>query len=140
MNDNNVLATLNRAFIRVYRSFGQYLYEAYPTLDIGADTIRSLWQRQADDARRLGEYIGERQGSVVTGTFPIDYADLHFLNASGVVADWICQQRKLIEQLKADRAALGDRNDPGVAILDEIIDHERESLARLQSLAAPSDS
>lgn len=141
MSSLEVIAILNRAFIRVYRSFGQYLRDAVVVFDIGEQaTFRDLIERQRHDANRLGTYIADQRGSVDTGGYPMDFGDLHFLNASRIVADWQLCQEQLVRELAADRAELGNSADPGVAMLDEIIAHERETLAKLRQIrsAAPT--
>ena len=131
----DALAILNRAFVRVYRSFGQYLLWASPHWDAGADVIERVLLRQADDADRLGKWIASQYSSLVIGNFPAAYSDLHFLTSSRLLADWKAEQKKLIADLQSDRAALADfANEPGVQILDETIEHEKDTLAQLEKL------
>lgn len=140
MTDSEVLALLNRAFVRVYRSYGQYVREAAPVFDVGQDTIESILDRQAADAERLGEYIVREQGNIYPGHYPTELGDFHFLNTSRLLGDWVDSQRELVAGLESDLSRLRDADGEGVEILREIEKHEREHLQRLielQKIPAP---
>lgn len=138
MSQPDTLTVLNQAFVRIYRSFGQYLREACIEFDVGEETVRELLQREANDAERLGTAIGARQGSVYTGTYPIEFGDLHFLNSSCILTDWLGHQRQLVEDLHSERSTMGEVDDPTVALLDEIIANERDALAKIEALQQPA--
>lgn len=134
MTDRASLAVLNQAFVRIYRSMGQYLREAAATtFDVGESEIRTIWEEEANDAQRLGRYLAEHQGRVYPGVYPSAFGDLHYLNASRLLPDWAAAQTRLIEDLQALHAHIPP-DDPGGPILGEIIEHERDHLARLRAV------
>ena len=135
MSDPGTLAVLNQSFVRVYRSFGQYMQEAWPTFDVGEATIKSIIDRQATDAERLGKYLIGEQGTLYTGNYSLDFGDLHFLNSSRLLADWTIAQEQLVADLEADRARI-TTEDPGTQILEGIISNEKDHLAQLSELRA----
>lgn len=136
MTDAEAFAILNHAFVRVYRSFGQYLREASLDFDVGQETIEAIWERQAADARRLGQWIVREQGSIYSGFYPIEYGDVHFLSSSHVLGDWIVEQEKLVAALDSDLERLASYDGPGVELLAEIAAHERAHLQRIRELHA----
>lgn len=136
MTDNELLAILSRAFLRVFRSFANYLREnAWPNWDFGEEEMRRIAERQGADAQRLGRYIADRQGSVYTGNYPAEYGELHFLNASWILTDWIKAQKGLVAELESDVSLLVGSADPGADMLRETLQHAREDLATLRDLA-----
>lgn len=141
MIDRRTVAVLNRAFVRLHRSLTQYLLrEAWPELDVGESELRAIAERQSKDVERLGRFIVEEAGSVYPGNYPTEYGDLHYLNASYVLSDWIASQEKLIKELDADVRELAGPFDAGSALLREILAHERENLGTLRRIAASLDA
>ena len=132
------LANLNRAFVRIYRSYGQYLLSAFPEFDSATVTVaQPLIARQTADVERLGRHLAREQGNVLLGNFPMEFGELHFLDASFLIPDWIEHQKRLIAELEADRSAgAGAEDSVGLALLDEALAHERDSLAQLEKLKA----
>lgn len=133
----NTLAILERAFTRVHRSLTQYVAESGAVYDVGEVEIRSMIARQKEDILRLGRYLMEQAGRIAPSNYPIEVGELNYLNVSYLLEDWIKQQKELLAGLAEDRAALFDATD-GVAIFDEIVQHERENLAVLEQLHAAS--
>ena len=134
MTEAEELAILNQAFVRTYRSYGQYLREAAPVFDVGQETIEAILDRQAADAERLGAFIVQRQGNLYPGFYPTELGDPHFLNSSFVLHDWIAAQEKLVSALEGDLARVEGAEGEGIAILTEIVQHKKEHLARLREL------
>jgi hypothetical protein len=122
------------SFVRLYRSFGQYVQEACPTFDMGEPTVRAVIDRQRADAERLGRLIAERTGSIYTGTYPTSFADVHYLNFSRILDDWISFERHLIADLEKDQAVLTELGDLEMALMEEVVGHERENLRQLELL------
>lgn len=135
MTETEELAILNQAFVRVYRSFGQYLREAAPVFDVGQDTIQAIIDRQYADAERLGTYVVQQQGNVYPGAYPIDLGEIHFLNSSYILREWIVAQEKYVKLLEGDLARVKCSESEGVALLTEIVKHEKEHLERLRELS-----
>lgn len=136
MTETEELAILNQAFVRVYRSFGQYLREAAPVFDVGEETIQAILDRQADDVERLGEYLVQEQGHVFPGAFPMEYSDLHFLKSSRLLQDWTAFQERHVQSLEGDLSRLEGSGSEGALLLTEIVKHEKEHLDRLRELSA----
>lgn len=132
MTEHERLTILNHAFVRIYRSFGQYLRLSYPSFDLSEKDILALVDRQAEDAQRLGKRIAERCGNVFTDTFPMEYNDMHYLNASRVLREWLPIQKSMVASLKDDLHRLG--NDVDAPLLREIVQHEDECLRQLEKL------
>ena len=137
------LVNLNRAFVRIYRSYGQYLHSASPEFDSAtAAVVGPLITRQASDAERLGRHLVREQGNVLLGNFPMEFGKLHFLDARFLIPDWIEHQKTLIAELETDRSAIdGAVDSAGLELLDEALTHERDSLTQLEKLkviATPS--
>lgn len=130
---------LEEAFHLVATSFSQYMTHAVPVFDIGEDVLPGLIARQRDDVNRLGRHLVATRGVADMGNFPLHYGDLHFLNTSYLLPQWRMSQELLIEQLERSRARAGaagvdDPDEVGLGILDDIIRHEKDTLASLKAL------
>lgn len=137
MNAVDGFEILNRCFIRIYRSFTQYMTEASPYFDIGdEETIRSWIRREADDATTLGQYIARMRGNVQLGQYPQDYGDFHFLSITRMLIDWVPFQERLVRDLEADAKELPPNLVEPHKLLSTIISHEKDLLSELKSLAS----
>ena len=136
MSQESAQAVLNDAFVGVYRSYGQYLGQAGPTFDVGEESIRQIIGTELALAETLGRHIVETYGSVQTGTFPTDLGHVDYLNSSRLVIDWLVAQQSLLDDLRSSRQTLGEADPQGGAILDEIIAHEADSLAKLKDISS----
>lgn len=132
--DRDAATILNHAFVRVFRAFGQYVREACVQFDVGALELGPLLERQHADAERLGTLVADRFGAVYTGTYPIEFGDIHFLNCSHILGDWIRWQERLVAGLEGDRNDLARLGDPDLGLVEEILGHERATLQTLTEL------
>jgi hypothetical protein len=138
--ERDAATILNHAFVRVFRAFGQYVREACVHFEVGADSLGPRLERQHADAERLGTLLADRFGAVYTGTYPIAFGDIHFLNCSYIVGDWIRWQQQLVAGLEADRNDLARLQDPDLGLVDEILTHERDTLQVLSQLNDPAQT
>ncbi|QDU60744.1 hypothetical protein Pan216_15940 [Planctomycetes bacterium Pan216] len=134
MSDEKQWAILNRAFIRLFRSFAYYMTESGPVFDIGEEPLKDLVDRQVADANEFGEFLFRQHGAVQTGSYPLDFGNFNFINTSRLVADWIDYQLLLVDGLQQDRNEIADPEGPGVALLDAIILRARDTLATLRRI------
>lgn len=136
MTDRAAQVILNRAFLRVYRSYGMYLREAWPAYDVGDEAvIQQIIDEENRDASRLGQHLTNHYGSADPGHYRMDIGDIHYINFSRILPEWIADQVKLVKGLETDLTALaGCADADGVALLNEILAHERSHLDRLQTM------
>lgn len=138
MNPNLRIAVLHRVFLALYRSFGQYIRDAGSFFDVGEPVVRELIERQRADAERLGRMLADETGSLHTGAYPTEFGDVHFLNFSRVLTDWLPEQRKLIAELESLRASVAGLADTSTGLIDDILAHERDCLSKLEAIATPT--
>lgn len=130
------LDILNRAFIRVHRSFGLYLVDAWPVYDVADErTIQQIQERQRADADRMAETLIRERGAVDVGLPRIEFGDVHFLNLSSIVPTWIAEQRALVAGLEADVRDLQPTVDRVSGMVEQVLAHERDHLKRIEALA-----
>lgn len=136
MKEAQAHAILNHAFVTIYRSYGMYLREAWPNFDIGDEAmVQRITDEEERDAARLGQYIFERCGDVNPGHVRMNIGDIHYINFSRILPEWVADQQKVLKSLEDDCAALTGGPDPdGLAILKEVLNHERAHLARLYTM------
>lgn len=134
MTTANAEQVLNRAFVRAHRSLGQYLRTtAWPRFDIGDEhALRTLVDKEARLTDKLAEYLIRQTGTVETGHYTLTYSDLHFLNFSRILPEWRKAQSALVEDLIQDRRDLGDAEPEAISHLDQLIQHEKNILAKLE--------
>ena len=137
MSANQATAAAQRIFLLLHRSFTQFLlHDAWPTFDVQGDAMLELAREQRRDADRLGEALVRAVGSVYVGQYPIQYGDLHFLNASRILVDWLAAERELVSRLEKEAAALAGSTDLLAQAARETVENEKGRLARLEAIAA----
>jgi hypothetical protein len=137
--DAPAMPMLNDAFVRLYRSFLQYLREGWAVFDAHEVIFDHLIDGQRDDADQLAKLIFDEQGHVHSGSFPKEYAYMHYCSVTQLLPDIVGFQRTLIAELTNDRAKLGNAGaatTPGVKLLDDIIRRQKDALTQLESLLA----
>jgi hypothetical protein len=137
-----VHAILNRAFVRIYRSFSQYMRYADPDYDVGANVLPDAIDREFQDAERLGRLIVDRFGPVNPGMMDPHCGALHFLSIRHLLPEWTSGQARLVNGLEEDRARLEQVGaEPDVIdLIDEILQHERDLLGLLREQAPAATS
>lgn len=136
MTSPAALAILGRVFTRVYRSFGQYLAVAWPVLDVDEEFYHTVIKDEKKLAEALGAHLYEQQGYVDPGNFPLQYGDVHYLNASRISRDWLGHQQLLVAALERDIAALpADTDARSRELCDQVLQRERETLAKLRDMS-----
>ena len=134
MNADSVQQRLASIFVRIHRSFSQFIHQSWPHPDLfGVERLRELVDREIDDARRLGKELVQQYGHVREGNFPPRYLDCFYLNLSRLLPDWIVEQRKLLAAVEADRDAIAAMGTTS-PLVDAIVHHERDLLAALEEL------
>lgn len=135
MIDAKTLDILQAVFIRLFRSYGQFLlHEAWPVFDVAEEPIRQVALEQREEATRLGELIVRETGTINTGQYPSRFGDLHYLNASRILLDWVPEQRALVAELEKDVSNFGSRDDVPARLVREILVREQEHLASLEQI------
>ena len=132
-DDRQMNDALSRAFLRIYRSLGQYIKGAVPRFDVGHDQILDIIEQQERDAERLGRFIVDQWGTLFTGGYEDEFANLHFVNASRLLEEWVPLQERVVAGLVKDREDVDDDTE-AAKLLDDIIAHERDSLTKLEKL------
>lgn len=136
MTSESRLDILNRAFVRVYRSFGLYLVDACPVFDVGDEAaIRQIQTRQQADVDRMGETLIRERGSLDVGMPRIEFGDTHFLNLSAILPIWLVEQTQLVAGLEKDCSDLAPQVDMVSGMVEQVLSHEREHLRKIENLA-----
>jgi hypothetical protein len=137
MSSPEVVAAAQRIFVLVHRSFTQFLlHDAWPNFDVRADEMLELAREQRCDADRLGEAIVRAVGTIYVGQYSMAYGDLHFLNASRILIDWLAAERELVANLEKESAALDGSTELLAQCAREVVENEKGRLARLETIAS----
>ncbi|GEM_PF-1299342 len=136
------LKVAERAFRRETASLPQYLNDAWPwvdptdPLDVEAsELVRSIINEENEWIERLAAYIEQRGGVPLTGSYPADFTDTHYLALEFLLRRLIAYQKWNMEQLEADLEAAAD--EPELRnLLAHMLERKREQTAALERLLA----
>lgn len=134
------LKVAERVFQRETASLPQYLNDAWPwvdptdPLDIeAAELVRSIINEENEWIERLARLIESRGGVPLTGSYPAEFTDTHYLALEFLLKRLIAYQRWNMEQLEADLEAAAD--DPELRnILSHMLERKREQTHALEEL------
>jgi hypothetical protein len=127
---------LNQVLIVMGRSLLQYSADCWPWTGSGETGLRGavegLIPEQTDRVRRLAELLDSRGWTIDFGVFP-DYTGLHYLSLDFVLPHLVENERTVVKEIElALPNCAGDTE--GSALLAELLDGERATLARLEEL------
>lgn len=130
---------LNDLLINLGRSFLQYVGESWPWTQEYSDDAQSvidgLVRRQQADAARLADFILARNGTVEPGSYPLDYADMHYVALDYLLSQLVESEQALVNDFEAVlENAVND--EAAAALLRDILQNERENLAALRKIVA----
>jgi hypothetical protein len=133
MQQNDVL---NQVLVVTGRSLLQYSADCWPWTGSGEAALRAAIQAllpaQTERVRRLAILLDERGWTIDFGVFP-DYTGLHFLSLDFVLAHLVENERAVVKEIElALPKCAGDAE--GSALLAELLEGERATLAKLEEL------
>jgi hypothetical protein len=136
-------AKLNDLLVDLGRSLLQYADESWPwakTAEAAAErTVRAAAAEQRDHVAQLADLLADRNWTIDFGGYPTDYTDLHFLSLDFFLPRLADAQAALVSEL--DDAVHGCIDDPeAVALLQEVLDGERQIAEQLKTLTAAAQS
>jgi hypothetical protein len=137
MNSNS-LPILLRAFAREYRSLAQYIGESWPWMDPdnreASELVRSI---RADERRwveQFADLIYQRGGMPLTGTYPTEFPELHFLSLDYLLLRLAEYLEHTIESLEQELALVG--NDlPVRTLFQQMIERKQGQINALRQVA-----
>ncbi len=132
------LPLLNRLLYVQYRSFPQYLAESVSPWTRGEDVatshvVENIVADQQTMARRVSEEIQRLGGQVISGVFPMEYTDTHFLSLEFLVRELLRFQRRDVATLESLAGQLAGTGRP-YELAAECLGSERQHLAALETL------
>ena len=128
---------LNQVLIDLDKSLLSYVAEAWPWSSQADATVRGaveeLAVRRRESVGRLADQLVEREWPVDFGTYPTEYTDLHYVGLDYLLSQLVHDQKRVTAGIERTlRAASGDAQ--AKPLLEEILNSERDTLARLQKL------
>lgn len=131
------LDVLNRLLRIVYRSLPMYLANTSPWTSRRDGQAEAVLARLVADskhyAQKLADAILDRNGILETGSFPIEYADVHDLSLDYMVGELIESQHRNIAAIGRCVTALG-RDRAARALAEEVLGNARGHLESLEEL------
>jgi hypothetical protein len=138
MKQEQIIDNLNRLLAIESCSLANYLGYAEPwTQACDAPllkTLRWMLDDREDDCRRIAQAILDRDGSVESGGFPIEFASLNDLALSYLWGKLIEHQRSGIAAIERCAAQLAD-DEQARRLAEEVLGREQAHLDRLTELA-----
>lgn len=129
---------LNRLLRIVYRSLPMYLAGTSPWTSSGDAKAESVLAQLVADAKhyaqKLADTILDRNGVLETGSFPIEYADVHDLSLDFLIGEMIASQRRDVAAIQRCVAALA-RDRAAKALAEEVLGNAQGHLESLEELA-----
>ena len=128
---------LNQVLIDLDKSLLSYVAEAWPWTSNGDAAVQAnvneLVVRRRENVGRLADLLTRREWPVDFGTYPTEYTDLHYVALDYLLSQLVQDQKRVTAGIeRALSAATGD--DAAKPLLEEILNDERDTLARLQKL------
>ncbi|MBL8797505.1 MAG: hypothetical protein JNM56_26635 [Planctomycetia bacterium] len=139
MTDAKLTATLQALLAREGRSLLQFMGDAFPWARFEEQEKLALLRKMIDDERdaaaALGAYLRRRRVPVLPlDPYPLSYSSLQFVALDYLLPQLVEQQRKGVEALQRDLAAIQqpDARQP----LEHLLHVKQWHLTKLQELAA----
>ena len=138
MHRSHQIEALRRLFTLQHHSLPQFLLRASPYVRPGDERIlealREVVAQQECTARRIADAILSRRGQLPNSTFPMHYANLHYLDLRFLLTPLIDEQRLVIKEI--ERLADGLKHDRfAQELAHEILGQEIAHGERFQELA-----
>ncbi|HEX3654627.1 MAG TPA: hypothetical protein VHV55_02405 [Pirellulales bacterium] len=128
---------LNRLLVIEYRSLSMYLLDATPWTHPGDEkataALRSIVHTQRSLAQRLATAIMERGGTVETGEYPMDFAELNFLSLDFLLKELLRHGKQRIAQVELIANRMLDSEGHELAL--EVLGAEKAHVEMLQEFA-----
>lgn len=130
--------TLNDLLINLGKSLLQYVGEAWPWVEEGAEaehaTITALVARQQVYVGALSHILSERGHVIDFGTYPTEYTDLHYVALDYLLSQLVENEAALVDDIRValERCA-GDVQ--AAALLQEVLRDQQEIAAAVRELA-----
>jgi bacterioferritin (cytochrome b1) len=134
MNDNPVV---NRILAREYRSFNQYLHEAWTWAPAKRKHIQDFLQRivieEQEICQKLAHYIRHHKGIPDTGDYPEWFSETHYLALDHLLSRMVAYQKWMLGEFERDMAHL--KTDEARFLLAPILLSKRTHLKTLEGLS-----
>jgi hypothetical protein len=139
MHRSQMIEALRRLFTLQYRSLPQFLLRASPHVRPGDERIlealRDVVAQQEIAGRRIADTILSHRGQLPNSTYPMHYANLHYLDLRFLLTRLISEQRPIIKEI--ERLAAGLKHDRfALELAHEILEQEIGYAKRFGELIA----
>ena len=139
MAETAINSNLNTLLINLTRSLLQYVGEASPWSQDGAETeqrtIDDLVARQRAQVAALTEFLSARNWPIDFGSYPTEYTDLHYVALDYLLSQVIDNEESLVGDLEGLLETCADDAEV-VSLLEPILAEQRAIVSKLKELAA----
>ena len=142
MNHLHAIENLGHLWTLQRRSLPRRLLRAGPHVRPGdehiVEMLREVVARQEDAARRLADMILQRRGQLPLATYPMRFANWHYLDVRFLLSRLLDEQRRVVEEVQRSAEALrGDQSASDLARL--VVAQELAHQERFEELHAALD-
>jgi hypothetical protein len=139
MHRSHMIDALRRLFTLQYRSLPQFLLRASPYVRPGderiVEALRDVVAQQESAGRRIADTILSERGQLPNSTYPMHYANLHYLDLRFLLTRLVGEQRLVVEEV--ERLAAGLKHDRfAIELAHEILEQEIGHAERFEELIA----